>query len=115
MASKEMLTAISKATFALSMSCSEGITGSVIQLMSNGLVPIITKYDNIDHLGKGFIINKLTIQELDATIQHALSTPIEKIEQMSLCCSQYIMEEHTSKVFKQKLSQHLSGITRSNY
>lgn len=74
---------LSKSTFVLSPSCSEGQSTSVLNVMyNNGLIPIASKISGIPLENFGIEIESLSYEGLDAAIQKALNIPISELNLM---------------------------------
>jgi len=112
MVSEEMHDAVKQSTFAINMSCSEAVCGSTIQLMSYGVIPIVTKYDNIDLESKGILIDGFDESNLDNAIKNAISLSDEDILIKRKKCQDYVKEKHNSVVFKRDLTQYIMDIMK---
>lgn len=72
---------IRQADFGLVPSCSEGESGSALNMMTLGLLPVITDnvgFPDVDHYG--YLIRDATVEGLRALVQHLVEAPDAEIE-----------------------------------
>lgn len=78
--SKEFKEILSKSTFILSPSCSEGQSTSVLNVMyNNGLIPIVSKISGIPLENFGIEIESLSYEGLDTAIRKACNIPVSEL------------------------------------
>lgn len=72
-----------RVTFGIFPSASEGVPGAMIASMKCGIIPISSKYAAFDDIDKlGFMLNNLTIDEIEASVQWATQLKLAKISDM---------------------------------
>jgi glycosyltransferase involved in cell wall biosynthesis len=88
-------------------SCSEGQSGSVIQCLQGGLIPIISYECGIDVDNFGVILKNNTIDSICDEIQYFSSLKSEHLREMSKNSWEYARRNHTKKAF---ISNYLNFI-----
>ena len=80
-------------------SCAEGQSGSVVQCLHAGLIPIISYESGVDVDDFGIILKKNTVEEIKHSIRRITKTPIEKLKQKSRMAWEYARKHHTRDHF----------------
>jgi hypothetical protein len=92
-------------SFLIFPSCSEGSAPSVIIAIGNGgLIPIITKETTIS-TGYEIWIEDFTFEALEKAVNKALSLTDEEILQLRKRNLEYVLKNHTTDVYYQKLKE----------
>lgn len=90
---------VSKSCFSILPSCSEGIPGSVRQLMLYGIIPIVSKSGMIENESTtnklGFLIDDLNEKSVENSVFLACIASLEELENKSSLCTKYIQDVHT--------------------
>jgi hypothetical protein len=95
-------------------SASEGQSGSVIQCMHGGLIPIISKYCGIDIYDFGIIIESLTIESIQKAINEILNKNESTLFEMSKKSWTYARNYHTRECFSKEYQNFVNLIKDSN-
>ncbi|MCD6272429.1 MAG: glycosyltransferase [Deltaproteobacteria bacterium] len=101
---------IKKSSFCVFPSCSEGVAGSVINLMAHGIIPIVTDEASINPYGFVINIKSISKQKILNSLNHASAISNEKILAMSLACLKHTRANHSIDAYKQGLSKALKAI-----
>jgi hypothetical protein len=92
-------------SFLIFPSCSEGGGASVITVIGNGgLIPIITKETTIS-TGYEIWIEDFTVEAIEKAVNRALSLTDEEILQLRKRNLEYVLQNHTTDVYYQKLKE----------
>lgn len=101
---------ISKCLFVILPSCSEGEPSSVINLMANGMIPLVTKSAGIKIKDFGYLIDEVNICSIDRAIKIVLNTREEELKQRSLKCFEDTRYNHSPESYSLQLSNALKAI-----
>ncbi|MBW6440674.1 glycosyltransferase [Patescibacteria group bacterium] len=96
--------------FCILPSCAEGGGGSVINVMAEGLIPVVTKETSVDINNFGYLINGLNIIEINKTIRSILAEDENVLKQKSLECFFDTRERHSLEKYKQELKNSIKAI-----
>jgi len=96
--------------FVVFPSCSEGGGASVINVMANGLIPIVTKESSVNIDDFGYSINGFDILSIENSIEIALETHKDDLRQRSFKSYIYTRKNHSKFVYKKKLEAYLRKI-----
>jgi hypothetical protein len=92
-------------SFLIFPSCFEGGGASVITAIGNGgLIPIITKETTIS-TGYEIWIEDFTVEAIEKAVSKALSLTDEEILQLRKRNLEYVLQNHTTEVYYQKLKE----------
>lgn len=91
-------------------SCSEGTSGSVIQAIHAGLVPIITPETGISSEVGGIILKNPTVQSIDRTINEFAALPANTIKSMAHNSWSYIRAHHTQENFSKTYARFIDEV-----
>jgi glycosyltransferase involved in cell wall biosynthesis len=92
-------------SFLIFPSCSEGCSPSVITAIGNGgLIPIITKETTVS-TGYEIWIEDFTVEAIEKAVNRALSLTDEEISQLRKRNLEYVLQNHTTEVYYQKLKE----------
>ncbi|BBE30223.1 hypothetical protein OSSY52_03640 [Tepiditoga spiralis] len=98
---------ISKCSYLIYPTSSEGQAGSVIIAMANGLIPIATKECGIDIDKYGILIDDISINKIIEIIKNVSIYSEKKIEKMSSLSYDYIKNNHTIEKFEKIFDESL--------
>lgn len=98
--------------FVILPSCAEGQCTSVLNCMSGGLIPIVTKQCgiDIDEGNNGYLINELNIKSISNVINKVVSMEDKQIEEMSKLNYSLAKEVYSERCFKENLNRILDEI-----
>ncbi len=96
--SDEFYSVMTKSAFIIHPTCSEGQPGSVVQCMSAGLIPLVTKECGIDTEDFGVTIGGSGLDEIEAIIQEMSEKSAEMLKSISkrvvAVCAMRFDEQH---------------------
>lgn len=101
--SQKFIDIVSKCSFSIFPTCSEGQATALLTTMGAGLIPISTKYSGVDIADLGFLIYKLDLNSIDKVVQKVITFENLEIEIHSKKLIDYIQEHHTLKSFENNL------------
>jgi glycosyltransferase involved in cell wall biosynthesis len=98
-------------------SCSEGQAGSVINCMSAGLIPILSRQSGVDVDDFGFLLRDCTVDEIRAAVITLSSLSADRLRCMSRAAWKRTVENHSReawtlnyrRVAREILSMHARG------
>ncbi len=105
---------IKKCLFIICPSCSEGQPNSVINIMANGLIPLVTKESGVIIKDFGYLISSINIESIDKTVSLVLKEENSLLKNKSLKCFNDTRKNHSIKAFSIKLQSLLEKIL-NNY
>lgn len=94
------------------LSCSEGTSGSVIQAMHAGLVPIITPETGISPDAGCIILKNPTVQSINKTINEFATLPADMIKNMARNSWLYVRAHHTRKNFSKEYARFIDEVLK---
>lgn len=104
----------SKCTFIIFPSASEGIPGSVINMMKLGLIPIVSRYAGFDGIDSiGFVVEDLSIKSVEKSINKAMLIQEESLMGRFLECSSFIESNFNIDVFKNDVQEALERVMKN--
>lgn len=96
---------ISHCNFMLYPSGSEGVPGSVLNGMKNGLIPIVTPWASFDEIEKyGYMLSDWSINAIDEAVRWALAIPSSQVDQMKKNCQKYVLTNFSLERFCSEFS-----------
>jgi glycosyltransferase involved in cell wall biosynthesis len=98
-----------KCGFIVSPSCSEGCSGAVLQCMSVGMIPLISKANGIAVQNAGFILGD-SIEETEKTLLHVSQMSQSDLLARSLQAQQYVQNNHTLSHYKSSILAKINKI-----
>ena len=111
--SDAFLQIISRCNFMLYPSGSEGVPGSVLNGMKNGLIPIVTPWASFDEIEKyGYIFSDWSINAIDDAVRWALSIPAPQVEQMKKNSQRYVLTNFSLERFCSEFSNFFIQLLR---
>jgi glycosyltransferase involved in cell wall biosynthesis len=93
-------------------SCSEGTSGSVIQAIHAGLVPIITPETGISPKAGGIILKNPTVESINKTINEFATLPANMIKNMARNSWSYVRVHHTRENFSKEYARFINEILK---
>ena len=108
--SKKMQSIINRNSFVILPSCSEGGASSVLTCMNLGLIPIVSEECSIDLDNFGIPIKKLTVQDVENSINEAFKLEENDILYQRSEIEKFLHRQHTFNSVKEKLKNILQEI-----
>jgi glycosyltransferase involved in cell wall biosynthesis len=105
--SDKFLEIVSKCSFAILPTCSEGQATSLLTMMAAGVIPIATIYSGIDLDNTGVIINGLNEDGVNCAIDVALTFSNEQIYSKSEEVKRIVASSHTIDSYRNSLKEIL--------
>jgi glycosyltransferase involved in cell wall biosynthesis len=96
--------------FAIIPTCSEGQSTALLTAMGGGLIPISTIYSGFDVSKFGFLIESLSIENIEKIITKVSSESNKTLSFLSKNSQQYIFKNHQINYFEDNLKQLLERI-----
>ena len=94
-------------------SASEGQSGSVVQCLHAGLIPVISRESGIDAEDFGIVLRESSIEEVKAAIQKLSDAPDADLRSMSKRSWEYARKHHTRERFTASYSEFVAGLLRA--
>lgn len=104
-----------KCLFIIFPSCSEGEPSSVVNLMANGIIPVVTETAGIRTKDFGYLVDELTINSINKTINCILQTRESELKLKSFKCYQDTRKTHSIETYSLKFQEHLETILEKYY
>ena len=104
---------IKKCLFVIYPSCSEGEPGSIMNVMANGLIPIVTKETGIRVKGFGYLIPAVNIKAIESAINVALQEKNDILKEKSFECFKNTRKEHSIEKFRKSLYENLKCVIKN--
>lgn len=108
--SQKFIDIVSKCSFAILPTCSEGQATALLTAMGAGLIAITTKYSGIDIVKYGILINGLNLESLADSVEKAVKFEDEKLIVLSSEIQEYISKNHTLDEFYRNMKNIISNI-----
>jgi glycosyltransferase involved in cell wall biosynthesis len=96
-------------------SCSEAMSGGVVQCIHAGLIPIISYESGVDIFDFGVILKDCSVDNIKSAILSVSSFPAEKLKSMSRKAWQYARRNHTRERFAQEYSNAINQIMAKHF
>ena len=110
--SQEFLDIVNNCVGIIFPSASEGQSGSVVQCLHAGLIPVISYQSGIDVGDFGFTLQDSTIQEVKSVIMQLSNMPEKDLQSMSRKSWEYARSYHTREKFTLSYSEFASDLLR---
>lgn len=108
-ASPKLLEIALNCTFVLFPSCTEGLPGSVLNMMGLGLIPIVSKVCAVDEISKlGYIVD-LNSDAISTTIKQCQQLSDQQIRQMMELNFNYVRKNYTMENFEYDIQRNLQS------
>jgi glycosyltransferase involved in cell wall biosynthesis len=91
-------------------SCSEGQSGSVINCLHAGLIPIISYESGVDVDDFGLILRESSVDEIKNAVRTIAGLSSERLGSMALKAWDFARKKHTRDAFKEVFRQTFSTI-----
>jgi glycosyltransferase involved in cell wall biosynthesis len=91
-------------------SCAEGQSGSVVQCLHAGLIPIVSRESGVDVPGFGITLETSSVGEIQDAVRRIASRPPEELEAMAHAAWEYARKNHTREVFRARYREAVAGI-----
>ena len=101
--SQKFIDIVSKCSFDILPTCSEGQATALLTTMGAGLIPIATKYSGVEVEKLGFLIDELDLDSIDKVVQKVIILENKEIETNSQKLIQYIETHHSLVSFETKI------------
>lgn len=108
--SEKFVEIVSKCSFSVLPTCSEGQATSLLTTMGRGLIPISTIYSGVDVDKHGYLIERLSTSSLEESINNAISLTQDEITEKAKEINNYINQCHSIPAFEDKLDFILRDI-----
>lgn len=106
--SQKFIDIVSKCSFGILPTCSEGQATALLTTMGAGLIPIATKQSGVDVEKLGCLIDELNLDAIDEVVQKVITFDNKEIEINSKKLIDYIQENHTLISFEENLKALIS-------
>jgi len=103
---------IEKCLFAIFPSCTEGEPSSIVNLMANGIIPVVTKNAGIRIKDFGYLIPSIDIDSIHETVSIALNTEESNLRLRSIKCFEDTRKSHSIEAYYTELKGHLEHILK---
>ncbi len=94
-----------KCAFTLLASCSEGMSGSILDCMSYGLIPIVNQEAGIDIDGLGIPLSSSTMESIIEAVTLAAMTPVTSCQEMAQCSLLQARTRYTLRNFRSRITE----------
>ncbi len=94
-------------------SCAEGMSGSVINGMTQGLIPICSPEAGVDLDDFGFTLEEATPSALGELVTHASQTPLARLEELSERARCSALQRYTVENFRVSVESALRAVLHS--
>lgn len=101
---------INKCAYVILPSCSEGQATSVLSVMCNGLIPVITKYCGLNIQDFTFQIHTLDSSGIISAIENLKKLAPNECAELAKKCLNYTRQHHSIQSYRYELMQNLSKI-----
>lgn len=101
---------IKQCLFVVFPSCSEGGAASVVNVMANGLIPVVTKEAGVSINNFGFEVKGLDVVEFGNAISTALNTSIPLLRKRSYDCFKHTRKYNSIESFQNIFESSLNKI-----
>lgn len=98
---------VESCVFAIFPSCSEGGGGSLLTVMSYGLIPIATIESSVDIDDFGFLLTDYRIEHIFNVIKNAINLSSDQLKDMAIRTMEYVHSNHSKDIYKQDLMNAL--------
>lgn len=114
MRNKDYYQGMKECSFCILPSCSEGQPGSVIEAMSHGLIPIVSKECFIDTKNFGYTLKECSIEEIRRTVKRLSSLDSQEIFSYSARTQKEVNLHYRPDNFRVNLRNVLNKILNNN-
>jgi glycosyltransferase involved in cell wall biosynthesis len=90
---------VDRCDFAVLPSCSEGQAQSVVECMSQGLIPMVSRASGLDVEGFGFLLEPCTVEEIVHKVQEVAGYSAEHCRELSLRTREVARARFSEQVF----------------
>lgn len=94
----------------ISLSASEGTSGSVVQAMHAGLFPLVTPQTGIDEQAPSMIIEDPTIENIRKAVLDFSNLPVEKVKELAQDSWSFARAHHTKEIFTKAYGDFIDNI-----
>lgn len=101
---------IKKCAFVILPSCSEGQATSLLSVMCNGLIPVLTKYCGIDKQEFTIPIHTLNSDGIISVLSNLKNLSPNECAKLAHKCLHYTREHHSIQMYKQELMKNIIKI-----
>jgi hypothetical protein len=102
---------MTECSYVLSLSCSEGSAGSVIECMAHGLIPIQTTSTHVDEWGLGFLLPvHPTVEEVRDSLRRAIELSESDRRQRADAIRENARREYSVRSYEANFQDVVSGI-----
>lgn len=108
MNSDAMKNIIKRSTYVVLPSYSDGMPGSIIEPMSCGIIPIVSKYCGFPNKDFIFEIDELNLSSINSKIDEVINLSDNQYLDFSHKCKDYILEEYSYEYVKKQLKTILA-------
>lgn len=114
--SKKLIKIAMESSYIILPSASEGLPGSVLNMMRLGLIPIVSKYAAFNEINKlGYIIKDLSIESIHESVNRTKDLTSKDYMNLFRNNSDYVIKNFNSLTFFRDLKKHLETIMKENY
>lgn len=94
----------------ISLSASEGTSGSVVQAMHAGLFPIITSQTGIDERAPSMVIENPTLENIRKAVLDFSNLPVEKVAELARESWSFARQHYTKESFTKAYSDFIDTV-----
>jgi glycosyltransferase involved in cell wall biosynthesis len=102
-----------RCNFTIHLSCSEGQSGSVLECMNQGLIPVISRETNIDTADFGITLEEYSIDHIVRTVVELSQRPVEWHKAMSQRARAAAQKEFSEQAFLTNMRGALQRVLAS--
>ena len=110
--SEKFLEITTRCGFIISPSCSEGCSGAVLQCMSAGLIPLISKANGINLKDNGYYLED-NIVALEKTLAIVSQESSQQLLELAISAQQYVRNHHTLTHYRASVSDRIKSLVTS--
>lgn len=99
-----------KCAFVILPSCSEGMAGSVVEAMNQGLIPIVSKETRLDARKYGLVLKDNQIETIKKAVSQMSTLEMEKVEKMAKRARGVAQKNHSPEKFRRDLRKQIREI-----
>ncbi len=115
MNSAEFRKIANESAFNILPSGSEGMPGTIINMMKLGVIPIVSKYAAFDEINEhGILIEELNEKGVFNAIEKSQEITDEKLNEKIIKCSEYALKKYNIDEFKEGFKKIIKNILKGN-
>lgn len=89
----------------------EGVPGSVLNAMKNGLIPLVTPWSSFDGIENyGFVMNDTNEEDIEEAINWAMSLTKEEIDRRKKACQKFVLKNYNLDRFEREFENYMRSV-----